>query len=406
MKPMSGTFKAETAHNIFKSGENPLDVFFTPKNVAVIGATENVGSVGRTTLWNLISTPFGGTVFPVNPKRPSVLGIKAYPTVKDIPAEVDLAVIVTPAPTIPGIIRECGEIGVNGAVVISAGFKELGAPASNSNRNSSLKRSKAKMRIIGPNCLGVMSPPTGLNATFAAGMARPGNVGFISQSGALCTAVLDWCLEGNGRLQRLRLHRLDARRRLGRPDRLPRQRPQHPQHRHLHGIDRRRPLLPLRRPRSRSHQADHRHQSRPHRRRRQGRRLPHRLAHRQRRRARRRLPPLRRAARQQHLRPLLHGRSPRQAAPPQGPPPHHRHQRRRPRRARHRRPDHRRRRTDRALPRDHRRTSTRSCPPPGATTTRSTSSATPAPTATPRPSKSPPRIRTATACWSSSPRRP
>src|ERR1039458_7467774 len=123
MKPLTAA-KLESAHDILKHGSNPLEHFFTPRNVAVIGATENVGSAGRTTLWNLISSPFGGTVFPVNPKRPSVLGIKAYPSMKDIPAEVDLAVIVTPAKTIPGIIRECGEVGVKAAVVISAGFKE------------------------------------------------------------------------------------------------------------------------------------------------------------------------------------------------------------------------------------------------------------------------------------------
>src|ERR1035438_9983865 len=109
MKPLTAA-KLESAHDILKHGSNPLEHFFTPRNVAVIGATENVGSVGRTTLWNLISSPFGGTVFPVNPKRPSVLGIKAYPSMKDIPAEVDLAVIVTPAKSIPGIIRECGEV--------------------------------------------------------------------------------------------------------------------------------------------------------------------------------------------------------------------------------------------------------------------------------------------------------
>jgi len=195
MKPVTGTFKAETAHNIFQSGENPLDVFFTPKNIAVIGATENPGSVGRTTLWNLISSPFGGAVFPVNPKRPSVLGIKAYPSVKDIPAEVDLAVVVAPAPGIPGIIRDCGEVGVKGAVVISAGFKELGPPGLKLEQDLIAEARKANIRIIGPNCLGVMVPPTGVNATFAASMARPGNVGFISQSGALCTAVLDWSMK-------------------------------------------------------------------------------------------------------------------------------------------------------------------------------------------------------------------
>ncbi len=170
----------------------PLDVFFSPEDVAVIGATETPGSVGRTVLWNLISTPFGGTVYPVNPKRASVLGIKAYPSIRDVPAKIDLAVIITPAQTIPGLIRECGEAGVQGAVVISAGFKELGPQGAELERRLLEEARQAGVRVIGPNCLGVMSPPTGLNATFARGMARPGSVGFISQSGALCTAVLDW----------------------------------------------------------------------------------------------------------------------------------------------------------------------------------------------------------------------
>ncbi|MCC7156448.1 MAG: bifunctional acetate--CoA ligase family protein/GNAT family N-acetyltransferase [Bryobacterales bacterium] len=186
--------KPESAHNILTSAPNPLDVFFSPHNVAVIGATETPGSVGRTTLWNLMSSPFGGAVLPVNPKRASVLGIKAYPTVRDVPARVDLAVIVSPAPTVPGVIRECGEVGVKGAIVISAGFKELGAPGVKLEQELIAEARKAGIRIIGPNCLGVMVPPTGVNATFAAGMARTGSVGFLSQSGALCTAVLDWSL--------------------------------------------------------------------------------------------------------------------------------------------------------------------------------------------------------------------
>jgi len=170
----------------------PLDVFFSPENVAVVGATETPGSVGRTILWNLISSPFGGTVYPVNLKRPSVLGIKAYPSVSAVPAQVDLAVIITPAPTIPGIIRDCVQAGVKGAIVISAGFKELGPQGAELERQLLEEARKGGLRIIGPNCLGVMCPPTGLNATFGRGMARPGSVGFISQSGALCTAVLDW----------------------------------------------------------------------------------------------------------------------------------------------------------------------------------------------------------------------
>lgn len=173
----------------------PLDVFFTPRNVAVVGATENPGSVGRTILWNLMSSPFGGTVFPVNPKRPSVLGVKAYPSLSELPEPVDLAVIVTPPPTVPGLIRECGQTGVRGAVVISAGFKEIGPAGAALERQVLEEARAAKIRVIGPNCLGVMSPLSGLNATFATTVARPGSVGFISQSGALCTAVLDWSLK-------------------------------------------------------------------------------------------------------------------------------------------------------------------------------------------------------------------
>ncbi|MCL4852758.1 MAG: bifunctional acetate--CoA ligase family protein/GNAT family N-acetyltransferase [Bryobacteraceae bacterium] len=185
----------EPGQKIARRREHPLDVFFTPNNIAVIGATENPGTVGRTTLWNLISSPFGGTVFPVNPKRGSVLGIKAYPNIDAVPEQCDLAVIITPPPSIPGIIRDCGRNGAKGAIVISAGFKEIGAPGVELERQVLEEAQKADIRIIGPNCLGLMSPPTGVNATFAAGMARPGNVGFISQSGALCTAVLDWSFQ-------------------------------------------------------------------------------------------------------------------------------------------------------------------------------------------------------------------
>ena len=104
-----------------------LDAIISPKSVAIIGATEKAGSVGRTIVWNLLSSPFGGTVFPVNPKRANILGIKAYPTIGEVPDQVDLAVIVTPAATVPGIIAECVAAGVKGAIIISAGFKETGA---------------------------------------------------------------------------------------------------------------------------------------------------------------------------------------------------------------------------------------------------------------------------------------
>ncbi|MBC7810739.1 MAG: bifunctional acetate--CoA ligase family protein/GNAT family N-acetyltransferase [Burkholderiales bacterium] len=174
-----------------------LNAIFAPNNVAVIGATEKEGSVGRTILWNLVTNPFGGTVFPVNPKRSNVLGIRAYPNIAAVPEHVDLAVIVTPAQTVPGIIGECIAAGVKGAIVISAGFKEIGPAGAELERQILEQARQAKMRIIGPNCLGVMMPRRGLNATFAGAMARPGNVAFISQSGALCTSVLDWSFSEN-----------------------------------------------------------------------------------------------------------------------------------------------------------------------------------------------------------------
>jgi acetyltransferase len=174
--------------------EHPLDAFFSPRTVAVIGATEAENSAGRAVLRNLIATPFGGAVFPVNPKRSSVLGIKAYPDVASIPDPVDLAVIVTPAPSVPGVVSDCAAAGVAGAVVISAGFKEAGpAGAALEDRIIEAAR-RGRMRLIGPNCLGVMCPVSGLNATFASAMAHKGAVAFISQSGALCTSILDWSL--------------------------------------------------------------------------------------------------------------------------------------------------------------------------------------------------------------------
>ena len=183
----------DRAHDVLHSEAHPLDAIFTPHSVAVIGASERPDSVGRAVLWSLVSSPFGGTVYPVSEKRSSVLGIKAYPRIADIPERVDLAVVVTPAPTVPGVIGECVEAGVRGLIVISAGFKEHGEQGQELERQIIDRLRGTGIRLIGPNCLGVMNPIGGLNATFAANIARPGNVAFISQSGALCTAVLDWC---------------------------------------------------------------------------------------------------------------------------------------------------------------------------------------------------------------------
>jgi acetyltransferase len=193
----SSEMKPERATDIWGRRGQPLESMFDPKTVAVIGASETEGSVGRTILENLKQGGFEGSIYPVNPKRDSVLGIKAYPAIGAVPERVDLAVVVTPAQTVPGLIRECAAAGVPSAVIISAGFKEIGPAGVELERQVLAEGSRGKMRIIGPNCLGVMRPHTGLNATFAAGMARAGSVGFISQSGALCTAILDWSFREN-----------------------------------------------------------------------------------------------------------------------------------------------------------------------------------------------------------------
>ena len=158
-----------------------------PKIVAVIGATETPNSVGRALMENLLS--FGENLHPVNPKRLNVLGVKAYPRIADVPATVDLAVIATPAFTVPDVVGECEEAGVPGAVIISAGFKETGAAGLKLEQEVVARR--GRMRVIGPNCSGVMIPYRGLNATPFKRMALHGNVAFISQSGTLCASVLD-----------------------------------------------------------------------------------------------------------------------------------------------------------------------------------------------------------------------
>jgi acetyltransferase len=189
--------KLEPVHDIFRERRPALETMLTPKSVAVIGATEAEGSVGRTLMDNLKAGNFGGEIIPVNLKRARVLGIPAVPKVGKVNHPIDLAVIVTPAATVPGIVRECVDAGSKGAIIISAGFRECGAEGIELEKQVLTQARRGRMRIIGPNCLGVMRPHAGLNATFAANMALPGSVGFISQSGALCTAILDWSLREN-----------------------------------------------------------------------------------------------------------------------------------------------------------------------------------------------------------------
>jgi acetyltransferase len=169
-----------------------LDALFLPDSVAVIGATERPGTVGRTVLENLRHPSFQGMVYAVNSRHSEICGLKAYPSIGGIPEPVDLAVVATPAPTVPHIVGECVDAGVKSVVVISAGFRERGGEGVELERKIQEQLRRGAMRLIGPNCLGIMNPTIGLNATFAKDAPRPGNVAFLSQSGALLTAILDW----------------------------------------------------------------------------------------------------------------------------------------------------------------------------------------------------------------------
>jgi acetyltransferase len=167
-----------------------LTAFFRPHSVALIGATERAGSVGRALLENLVSFP--GELFPINAKHETVRGRRAWSSLTSLGKAVDLVIIATPAIQMPEIIRECGICGVRAVIIISAGFKETGAEGAKLEQAVLDEARHYSIRLVGPNCLGLMSPAAGLNATFATAMAGAGRVAFLSQSGALCTAILDW----------------------------------------------------------------------------------------------------------------------------------------------------------------------------------------------------------------------
>ena len=189
---VDGQARAESGMEERVTKRQSLDAMFHPDSVAVIGATERAGTVGRTVLQNMLSPAFKGKVYPVNPQRAEVLGAKAYKSVRDLPGPVDLAVLCTPAATIPGLIGECIDAGVLSAVVISAGFREHGAVGAALEKQVQEQLQRSSMRLIGPNCLGIMTPGIGLNATFGKDVPKAGTVAFLSQSGALLTAILDW----------------------------------------------------------------------------------------------------------------------------------------------------------------------------------------------------------------------
>lgn len=174
-----------------------MDKLFNPKTVAVFGATNNEESVGYAIMNNLVGSGYQGVVYPINLKRKSVFGIRAYKTLKDTEDEIDLAVIATPSATVPGIVEQCGEYKVGGILIISAGFLEAGEEGKKMVESIKKTAKKYNIPIIGPNCLGFIKPSIKLNVSFANKMALPGNIALISQSGALCTAILDWSISEN-----------------------------------------------------------------------------------------------------------------------------------------------------------------------------------------------------------------
>ena len=244
-----------------------------PRTIAVIGASEAEGSVGRTIMDNVMRSA-DRTVYPVNPKHKTVMGLAAFPDVGAVPAEVDLAVIATPAATVPGIMEQCVAAGVRGAIIVSAGFAETGKEGAALAAQIRKALRGSSTRVIGPNCLGIIRPERGAERVVSRHPARAGQ----HRADLAVRCAGHWHARlGDRRARRVlavRLGRRDARRRLRRPDRLPRRRRADAQHPHLHGDDRRRAALHQRGTRIRAQQADHRAQARPLRRERRARRSP------------------------------------------------------------------------------------------------------------------------------------
>lgn len=171
-----------------------MNNFFNPKSIAVIGASKTPGKVGYDILKNLIQYGFEGEIYPVNPNAENILGKKAYPSIVDIPEKIDLAVIVVPPKSVLEVINQCGAKNIDSAIIITAGFRESGIEGLKLETEIVNKAKELGIRFIGPNCLGVIDTHSKMNASFAAGMPSKGSIGFFSQSGALCLAVLDRAL--------------------------------------------------------------------------------------------------------------------------------------------------------------------------------------------------------------------
>ncbi|HKK74915.1 MAG TPA: bifunctional acetate--CoA ligase family protein/GNAT family N-acetyltransferase [Saprospiraceae bacterium] len=175
--------------------QKQLSKILKPQTMAIIGASNRKGSVGNGVMKNMLNAGYHGIIYPVNIKEKAIQGVLAYSSISNIPAKIDMAVICTPAPTVPGIVEECGQAGVGGLVIISSGFAEAGEEGRALYDSILEKARQYKMRIIGPNCLGIINPRLGINASFAPKMALPGKLALISQSGALLSSILDWSVE-------------------------------------------------------------------------------------------------------------------------------------------------------------------------------------------------------------------
>jgi acetyltransferase len=171
-----------------------MQAFFAPESVAVVGASRNERGLGHTVLKNMLDAGFIGKIYPVNPKADYILGLKVYPDIVSIPDKVDLVVVVVPQPLVEPTIRDAVNKGVKGAVIITAGFREVGPEGAAAEREITRIANEAGMRILGPNILGIIDTKVRLNATFAAVQPEAGNIAFVSQSGALLTAILDWAV--------------------------------------------------------------------------------------------------------------------------------------------------------------------------------------------------------------------
>jgi len=173
-------------------GIENLDKIFKPKSIAVVGASDKEGSAGYRIFRNLIGSGYNGVAYPVNPTKESVQGVQAYPTVDKLPKIVDLAIIATPSKVVLDVVEQCGKKGIIGILIISAGFKEIGKEGVALEKQLLKIKEKYGLRIVGPNCVGFILPYLNLNATFAGSMPERGNIALISQSGAVCGAILDW----------------------------------------------------------------------------------------------------------------------------------------------------------------------------------------------------------------------